>query len=192
VSPPALIVLCGLPGAGKSRLARELSARAPVTVISADRVRRILVSQPAYSDQEHAFVHAVCHRLARRGLDEGRTVALDSTNLRQQHRQRFLGLADRYHVPCHVVHVECEEATIRSRLRRRMRGEGTDGSTADERVYELLRETVEPVREPCVRVRGDGDVTTAARTVLSLLRPEGVALPTYRSPAWARPTSAGI
>jgi predicted kinase len=185
-------VLCGLPGAGKSRLARELSAQAPVTVISSDRVRRILVSQPAYSDQEHAFVHAVCHRLARRGLEEGRTVALDSTNLRQQHRQRFLDLADRHHVPCHVVLVACEEATIRSRLRRRMRGEGTDGSTADERVYELLRETVEPVREPYVRVRGDGDVTTAARTVLGLLRPESAAIPAYQPTSWTRPTAAGL
>lgn len=185
-------MLCGLPGAGKSRLARELSAQAPVTVISSDRVRRILIAQPVYSEEEHAFVHAVCHRLARRGLDEGRTVALDSTNLRQQHRRRFLDLASRYHVPCHYVFVECEEATIRSRLRRRMRGEGTDGSTADERVYELLRETVEPVRGPYMRVRGDGDVTTAARTVLSLLRKEGAAIPAYQPTSWARPTVAGL
>jgi predicted kinase len=163
-----------------------------VTVISSDRVRRILVAQPAYTDQEHAFIHAVCLRLARRGLDEGCTVALDSTNLRQQHRQRFLDLACRYHAPCHFVLLECEEATIRSRLRRRTRGEGTDGSTADERVYELLRETVEPVREPHVRVRGDGDVTRAARTVLNLLPPEGVALPAYQPPAWARPTIAAL
>lgn len=191
-SHPAVIVLSGLPGVGKSRLARELANQAAITVISSDRVRRILVADPTYSDKEHAFIHAVCLSLARHGLGQGNTVVLDSTNLRHQHRQRYQDLARRHHVPCHLVLLECDEAIVRVRLQRRTRGEGTDGSTADERVYEVLRGTVEPVNDRHVCVRGDGDVRAAARTVLSLLGRESAPPPAYQPATWSRPTVAGI
>jgi predicted kinase len=173
---PALVVLGGLPGVGKSRLAREVAAQSPVTVISTDRVRRILVAHPTYSDKEHAFVHAVSLCLARLGLDDGRSVIIDATNLRQAHRQRFQDLAYRHQALCYVVALECAEGTVRMRLQRRAHGDSTDGSTADEHIYDLLRKSVEPIREPHLRLRGDGDVTLAAGAVVRLLTTGAVAL----------------
>ena len=188
---PSLILLSGLPGAGKSHLARALAARAPVTIISSDRIRRMLVATPTYSDDEHEFVHNACFRLARRGLAARQVVVFDATNLRRQHRQRFRDLAGRHQAPCHLVLVDSAEATVRARLQRRARGEANDGSDADESVYDLLRETAEPVHEHHLRLRGDGDVLAAAEAVLTLLRPEAVTPPSYHPTTWAELTSVG-
>lgn len=188
---PALILLSGLPGAGKSHLARALASHTPVTIISSDRVRRMLVAKPTYSDGEHEFVHNACFRLVRCGLALRQVVVFDATNLRWQQRQRFRDLAGRHQAACHLVLVDCAEATVRSRLQRRARGEANDGSDADERVFDLLRATVEPVHEPHLRLRGDGDVHAAAAAVLTLLRPEAVTSPAYHPAVWAGMTSAG-
>ena len=53
---PALVVLCGLPGAGKSTLARAIAASAPAVVISSDHIRKTLVKAPQYTDREHRRV----------------------------------------------------------------------------------------------------------------------------------------
>lgn len=165
-------MLSGLPGCGKSHLARELAAQTPAVVVSSDRVRRLLFSRPTYSEGEHSFVHDVCYRLAARGLATGRIVILDATNLRESIRQRYRTLAWRYEAPMHLVVVESAEATVRQRLQRRASGQAQDGSDADDRVYDHMRQTVEPIRQPHLRVRGDGDVRAAAQQVLALLQPE--------------------
>ncbi len=188
---PALILLSGLPGCGKSHLARELAAEAAVTVISSDRVRRILVAHPTYSDEEHEFINGACLRLVRRGLAARRIVVFDATNLREQHRQRFRDLARRHQAPCHLVLLDCHEATVRSRLQRRSRGEAMDGSEADEHSYDLLRETVEPVHGPHLRLRGDGDTRAAAQAVLALLRSDHGSEQSLRPPLWAGVALAG-
>jgi predicted kinase len=136
-------------------------------------VRCILFARPGYSEVEHEFVHDVCYRLARRALATGRTTVLDATNLRAQHRQRYRDLARAHQIPCHLVVVDTHEQTIRARLKRRSCGEAQDGSEATETAYELLRRTTEPVNEPHLRVRGDGDVRPAAQAVLALLWTEG-------------------
>ena len=185
------MLLSGLPGCGKSHLARELARQAAVTVISTDRVRRMLIAQPVYSDEEHEFIHSTCLHLARRGLVARRTVIFDATNLREQHRQHFHELARQHQAPCHLILLDCHEATVRARLQRRSRGEALDGSDADEQTYDLLRETVEPVRGPHLRLRGDGDASAAAQAVLALLRFEPVAEPAVRPPLWAGVALAG-
>jgi predicted kinase len=181
---PALVMLSGLPGAGKSYLARELAAQAPVTVVSADRVRRILVPCPTYSEEEHEFVHNACYRLVRRGLAARHTVVLDGTNLRHRYRQPYRDLARTQHAPCHLILLDCQERIIRARLQRRATGESQDASDAGEQVYDLLRRTAEPVGEPHLPLRGDGDVHAAAQAVLALLRPEAPAVPLHRPSVW--------
>lgn len=179
---PALVLLHGLPGSGKSHLARAVAAEVPAAIISSDRVRGILVSRPVYSEAEHRFVHDVCFRLARRALSLGLITVLDATNLQAQHRQRYRDLARVHQLPYHLVVVDTPEQTIRARLRRRSRGESLDGSEATEHAYEILRPTAEPIAEPHLRVRGDGNVRLAVQAVLALLWTDGVAAAAAQRP----------
>ena len=83
VESPSLVVLCGLPGTGKSHFARELATRAPFVWLSSDRTRKLLVARPIYSRREHRRVFAAMHVLTRGYLRDGHSVVFDATNLNE-------------------------------------------------------------------------------------------------------------
>ena len=65
--------------------------------------------------------YATLFRDADRVLTSGRGVVLDATFLEARHRARARALARRHGRPFLYVHVACDEATLRERLRARER-----------------------------------------------------------------------
>ena len=68
---PALVVISGLPGTGKSQFARELQRRTGAVVLESDALRRLLFEKPSYSWQESRRLFAAIHAVAERLLCEG-------------------------------------------------------------------------------------------------------------------------
>ena len=68
---PKLLMLAGLPGAGKSAFAREVTSRCPFLTLESDRLRKSLVPQPQYTPDEHRRVFRACHRLLDELLGQG-------------------------------------------------------------------------------------------------------------------------
>ncbi|MGA9722739.1 MAG: AAA family ATPase [Candidatus Binatus sp.] len=155
---PALIVVCGLSGSGKSTVARILQHRKGFKVINSDRVRKRLASVSPhehvrtgyganiYSDRFTKITYDAMLAEAERLMNDGCGAILDATFKASADRQLALALAARRGVP--VLFVECvvsEDEAIR-RLERRgsLQGEVSD---ATPEVHRRQRAEFEPIHE---------------------------------------------
>ncbi len=165
---PRLLMLAGLPGAGKSRFAREVTARVPFLVLESDRLRKALVGQPQYTPVEHARVFRACHRLLDEFLAQGYPVLFDATNLGERNRRPVYAIARKRGVPLAVAVVTAPSEIVRQRLRDREAGLDTNTwSDASWLIYSRMAPAWEPVRRPHILVDTSEDITPALRQVLN-------------------------
>jgi predicted kinase len=158
VERPALVVLSGLPGGGKSHLAREISAHYPLAVLASDALRRSLVKRPTYSQKESARLFAAVHALLEDLLSRGVPALVDATNLKETHRQPLYEIAERTRAHLIVVEVQAADKIVRRRLNaRRARQDPADISEATVEVYEMMREEAEPIEGPHIVVDTSGN-----------------------------------
>jgi predicted kinase len=121
-----LIAFAGLPGTGKSTIAREAGRLLAAPVIAVDRVdaaMRYAGVDPAQPVGLAAYV--VAEALAREHLRGGLTAIVDAVNDVEEAREQWRGLARAEHVPLLFVHVVlADEAMHRARLEGRTRDFG--------------------------------------------------------------------
>jgi aminoglycoside phosphotransferase family enzyme/predicted kinase len=129
---PCLVLVGGLPGAGKSTLARALSEQAGFAVIRSDVVRKELAGSIGANRKPFAFdegiyapewnerTYAECLRRAEELLFEGKRVVVDASFRHEEKRRRFLEAAAGWGVPgyCLICHADPEIARLRLAGRR--------------------------------------------------------------------------
>ena len=137
---PALVVLMGYPGVGKSHCARLLAARLGAAHIASDQLRSRLFIAATYTDAENATIFRCVDALVAGLLRDGHRVIVDATNLVSRNRAGSVAAAARAGVPIVFVRVVADDTVIRVRLaQRRASRAADDHSDADERVYERMR-----------------------------------------------------
>ena len=147
-NPGALILLSGLPGAGKTTLAVALAAVLPFDHIESDAIRRTIARNPTYAATESARVFAKAEALAAASLAAGRNALIDATNLSPSDRKRFLKLADRSGSDLVAIRVTAPDEVIRQRLSNPRAG----FSQATPAVYDMMRDRPRPFTQPAVVV----------------------------------------
>jgi hypothetical protein len=130
---PALIVMYGTSGSGKSWLAAQIAPRIGALHIRSDVERKRLAGPgaadlytPAWTQRTYARVVAC----AREALAGGYRVIADASFLRLEHRAAVYGMARALQVPVLLVHCHAPAALQTERLEQR-RARGTDASDAD-------------------------------------------------------------
>lgn len=164
-----LVVMVGLPGAGKSFLARQIAAEIGAELIQTDAVRREMFPHPRYVPREMAAVYQTCHRRIAAALAQKHRVVFDATNLHERGRALLYRLADQHGASLFVMAAYAPEPVIYARLRSReaSRDPG-ELSDADVTVYRRMRPRAEPVRRPHIVA----NTTVSPSPVLRLLRRE--------------------
>ncbi len=157
-STPLLVITCGLPGAGKSVVARMLAQALPAQLLRTDVVRRELFPVRQYTPEEIRQVYQELLRRAEALLREGQSVVLDGTFSREEWREAARALAERVGARFALVEVTSPEEQVRQRLAAR-RG---DVSEADFAVYRELRRRFQPIREPHLVVYNAGSLAQLA------------------------------
>ncbi len=146
VYEPAMVILSGLPGSGKTTFAQALVARNGATHLESDAIRRELFSVPAYLPAEHARVFRTIESRAARAIADGQDVIIDATNLVAGERLRFVRAAEAKDANIVFVRLTAPEEVLRERLAAPRAG----WSQADLSVYERMRDRPRPFRTPCV------------------------------------------
>lgn len=182
-SRPALIVLCGLPGSGKSTIAHELARLVDVAVVRSDAVRRLLAPAPDYTTAESRRVFAAIETAVEQVLQAGVPVLVDATNIEAWQRQPFAAIAERTGARLHFVWVSAREHTIRRRLAAREAGQrgAYDVSDAGVDVYAAMKARAEPIRGPHWTVYTDHDYTGMLTQLARVAAPPDIE-PTVRTP----------
>jgi len=144
---PVFVLVCGLPGAGKSYFSRHLAEKIQGVIVESDAMRTMLWQSPTHSARESNYLFSAIYLLIEELLRDGITVIHDATNLVEQHRERLYRICERIGVKIIVVWVEAPRAVILERLRGRAMGvDPMDSSEADWSVYEKMKTRVERIR----------------------------------------------
>ena len=137
---PALIVVMGLPGVGKSHCARLLCGRLGAAHVASDELRSRLFVAASYADEENRAVFAAATSLVDGLLTEGHRVVVDATNLIARNRAGWIEAGRHHRVPLTYVRVTASDEDTRARLASRRSGRAPgDHSEADEPIYERMR-----------------------------------------------------
>jgi aminoglycoside phosphotransferase family enzyme/predicted kinase len=165
---PALVLVGGLPGTGKSTLARGLAEAGGFELIRSDVVRKELAARRGerdlYSPEWTTRTYAACLGRAVKAVFQGRRVIVDATFRDDWLRERFLVAAARLGVPGVLLVCEADPDTVRQRLAAR-RG---DVSDADWAVYQQM--SWEPFSPAVERVTHRIDTTGGPERALAAAR----------------------
>ncbi len=179
---PALVVISGLPGTGKSYVARILAERLPAVIVESDFIRKTLFGKPTYSGVESAWVHRIAHIILRKQLRSGRHAIYDATNISEWTRKIAYRIAEQTDARLIVVRTTAPEKVVRARLERRsLTPDVRDFSDADWDVFTKLKRSEEAIqrRHYVVNTAQDKEISRAVSRILRTARCRASAHPNH-------------
>jgi hypothetical protein len=139
-----LILVCGLPGTGKTTVAERIAEKTRSRLLSTDVMRKEIIERPGYTEKEKEMVYGLVFGMAERMLRDSKNVVLDGTFYKKGLRDSVREIAEKTGSDFHLVEVVCGERIIKERLGDRKKARSA--SDADFGVYKKIKRVFEPVR----------------------------------------------
>ena len=139
-SKPALIMLYGFPGAGKTYFARQFCESVQAAHVHGDRIRAELFENPRYDKQENAVISQLMDYMTEEFLNAGISVVYDMNAMRARQRLDLREMARKSHATPILVwfQIDTESAFNRSVKRDRRRADDKYAATIDRSMFEQM------------------------------------------------------
>jgi predicted kinase len=162
---PQLLMIIGLPGAGKSFFAQQFSEMFDAPVVSQNRIRNELFESPTYGSQENDLVGRMAGYFTDELIKTKRSFIVDGGCNARNDRLQLSQLARKHGYEPQIIWVQTDLATCRSRALKR-----TADMPITEEIFEaLVRRFTEPAKENHVVISGKHTYNTQAKMVLRRL-----------------------
>ena len=155
-----LFVFCGIPGSGKTTIARLVAAQLVSAVHIQTDTLRSMISGPDYSWAESQFIYASMFLVGREALKSGHDVILDGTFLKEDYRSEAAEKMAGYYSAAFVVCVLCDPAVAWERNSRRE-------AAVPEESFERLASSFEEPRDAIFVHSDEQTAESSASYVLS-------------------------
>lgn len=142
-----IVIICGLPGVGKTSLATHLAPLINAIVLSSDKVRKELITRPTYSKREIRLIYNLVLLIAKYLQNAGLNCIIDATFNKEKSRKEFKKKL-KSPTQFRIVECICPESILVQRLKARKKGY----SDADFSVYKKIKRNYEPIREDHITV----------------------------------------
>ena len=168
-----LIAMAGLPGTGKSTLARLLADACDGVILDKDAIRAALfpASLVEYSTRQDDFCGSIMFQVAAYILhdDPRRQVILDGRTFSHRYQVAALEqLAAELHVPLKIIECVCSDESARQRLEgTASAGEKHLAANRNYALYLKIKEHFEPIRQPKLVVNTDNDLAQSLAACLA-------------------------
>ena len=112
-------VMCGLPGSGKTTIARQIAADLDAVVISSDSIREELYGDESVQSNP-SVVFNVLYSRAHAAIDDNLSVILDATNVKKRDRARVFKEFPDNEIAAFVINTPVEVCKQRNGERERV------------------------------------------------------------------------
>ena len=170
-----IILMAGLPGTGKSTLARELAARTSGRIISKDEIRHaiFLPQEIEYSSAQDDFCQSLMLETASYllAINPALHIFLDGrTYSRHYQTENALAAAASLGQPWRLLECVCSEVTARHRLEADASGGSHPAGNRDYALYLAVKARFETITHPKTIIDTDQALEICVERALAALR----------------------
>ncbi len=161
-----LIIVCGLPGSGKSYFASNFAQQLDAKYLNSDRERKVLTQQPSYQSSSKELVYDVLLDKTTKAIHQGSNILVDATFYKKSLRQKFLHIAQAAKQAAYLIEIIADDPTTRKRLALKRKY-----SDADYAVHQRVKAVFEPIQADHLVLKSTNDnlnemLTTATQEIL--------------------------
>lgn len=145
-----IVVILGLPGAGKSYLGEKVAKEYHALYLNSDHIRKAGDGAVGYDDIAKANIYKQMFSSMEGAVLDGKHVVLDATFYQKPLRKDLIAMAEKIKVPIYFIEVVASVKVTRERLKKHR-----EYSDADFKVYEQVKQSFDPLEVAHLTLRSD-------------------------------------